>query len=301
MQLAILAKLVEVIFPVFFIIGVGYWIGKKNPNFDTNFITSFSGSIGVPSMLFYSLTSTSLDFSVFFRFAMITALFVALFAVTGIVILLILKRNILMELPPLILPNTGNIGLPLCLFAYGANGFSIASSIAAMIMLFHFTIGIFLASGKLSFKPLATSVPMYAIVITGTILYFKIPVPQFIINTTMLIAYATIFLILTSLGIALTKLQAVNFKGNLAISLVRLISGSLIAFIIIRWLDLESYQAGALLIQCSMPSAVLTYLVAKMYSPKEHVDNIASVIVTSTTISLITIPIIVFIALNYFS
>jgi len=301
MQLAILAKLVEVIFPVFFIIGVGYWIGKKNPNFDTNFITSFSGSIGVPSMLFYSLTSTSLDFSVFFRFAMITALFVALFAVTGIVILLILKRNILMELPPLILPNTGNIGLPLCLFAYGASGFSIASSIAAMIMLFHFTIGIFLASGKLSFKPLATSVPMYAIVITGTILYFKIPVPQFIINTTMLIAYATIFLILTSLGIALTKLQAVNFKGNLAISLVRLISGPMIAFIIIRWLDLESYQAGALLIQCSMPSAVLTYLVAKMYSPKEHVDNIASVIVTSTTISLITIPIIVFIALNYFS
>ncbi len=301
MQLAILAKLVEVIFPVFFIIGVGYWIGKKNPNFDTNFITSFSGSIGVPSMLFYSLTSTSLDFSVFFTFAMITALFVALFAVTGIVILLILKRNILMELPPLILPNTGNIGLPLCLFAYGASGFSIASSIAAMIMLFHFTIGIFLASGKLSFKPLVTSVPMYAIVITGTILYFKIPVPQFIINTTMLIAYATIFLILTSLGIALTKLQAVNFKGNLAISLVRLISGPLIAFIIIRWLDLESYQAGALLIQCSMPSAVLTYLVAKMYSPKEHVDNIASVIVTSTTISLVTIPIIVFIALNYFS
>jgi len=301
MQLAILAKLVEVIFPVFFIIGVGYWIGKKNPNFDTNFITSFSGSIGVPSMLFYSLTSTSLDFSVFFKFAMITALFVVLFAVTGIVILLILKRNILMELPPLILPNTGNIGLPLCLFAYGASGFSIASSIAAMIMLFHFTIGIFLASGKLSFKPLATSVPMYAIVITSTILYFKIPVPQFIINTTMLIAYATIFLILTSLGIALTKLQAVNFKGNLAISLVRLISGPLIAFIIIRWLDLESYQAGALLIQCSMPSAVLTYLVAKMYSPKEHVDNIASVIVTSTTISLITIPIIVFIALNYFS
>ena len=301
MQLAILAKLVEVIFPVFFIIGVGYWIGKKNPNFDTNFITSFSGSIGVPSMLFYSLTSTSLDFSVFFKFAMITALFVALFTVTGIVILLILKRNILMELPPLILPNTGNIGLPLCLFAYGASGFSIASSIAAMIMLFHFTIGIFLASGKLSFKPLVTSVPMYAIVITGTILYFKIPVPQFIINTTMLIAYATIFLILTSLGIALTKLQAVNFKGNLAISLVRLISGPLIAFIIIRWLDLESYQAGTLLIQCSMPSAVLTYLVAKMYSPKEHVDNIASVIVTSTTISLVTIPIIVFIALNYFS
>ena len=29
-------KLFEVLFPVFFIVGIGYFIGKKNPNLDTD-------------------------------------------------------------------------------------------------------------------------------------------------------------------------------------------------------------------------------------------------------------------------
>ena len=49
-----------------------------------------------------------------------------------------------------------------------------------------------------------------------------------------------------------------------------------------------------------MPSAVLTYLVGSMYSPKKIVDNIASMIVVSTVLSFVTIPIIVFISLKYF-
>ena len=63
---------------------------------------------------------------------------------------------------------------------------------------------------------------------------------------------------------------------------------------------MTGFAAGVLLIQCSMPSAVLTYLVGSMYSPKENVDNVASMIFVSTVISFITIPIIVFISLNYF-
>ena len=51
-------KIFEVIFPVFFVIGVGYYLGKKNPKFDTNFITVFAGNIGTPAMIFYTVTTT---------------------------------------------------------------------------------------------------------------------------------------------------------------------------------------------------------------------------------------------------
>ena len=50
-----------------------------------------------------------------------------------------------------------------------------------------------------------------------------------------------------------------------------------------------------------MPSAILTYLIASMYSPKEIVDNIASTVVVSTLMSIVTVPVIVFISLKYFS
>ena len=49
-----------------------------------------------------------------------------------------------------------------------------------------------------------------------------------------------------------------------------------------------------------MPSAVLTYLVGSMYSPKKIVDEIASMIVVTTIFSFITIPLVVFFALKYF-
>ncbi len=68
MEIEILKKLFEVIFPVFFIIGIGYLFGKKNPDFDSNVITSFAGTVGVPSLLFYSLTLSNLDFNIFLKY-----------------------------------------------------------------------------------------------------------------------------------------------------------------------------------------------------------------------------------------
>ena len=72
-------------------------------------------------------------------------------------------------------------------------------------------------------------------------------------------------------------------------------------FIILdRWFNLSGIPAGVLLIQSCMPSAILCYLIAHMYSPKEIVDNISSTIVVSTIMSLFTIPITLFFALKYF-
>lgn len=302
MSLAIYFKLFEVIFPVFFIIGIGYWFGKKNPKFNSDIITTFAGKIGVPALLFYSLAaSTTLDFKTFFKFGSFTFLFVACFAVIGIVILKILKRDVVLELSPLILPNTGNLGLPICLFAYGESGFSIASSIAAVIMLLHFTVGIFIASKKFSLKPLLESIPMHILLLSGLMLYYEIKPPTFLVNTTMLLGYSTIFLILATLGMALSTLKTKNFKSNVMIAVARLVSGPIIAFLIIQHFQLKSYEAGVLLISASMPSAILNFLLAKMYSKKIHADNIASVIVISTTLSFITIPVVVFVALKYFS
>ena len=123
---------------------------------------------------------------------------------------------------------------------------------------------------------------------------------MFVENTTFLLMYATIFLILMSLGIALTRLKVFSFNKALISSVARVLIGPLIGFFIIKFFNLEGVAAGVLLIQCSMPSAILNYLVGSIYSPKRIVDNIASMIVVSTILSFITVPIVVFIALKYF-
>ena len=61
-------KLIDVIFPVFALVGVGYYLGKKNPNYDTTFITNFASKFGSPALAFYAITSTGVTFDAFVHY-----------------------------------------------------------------------------------------------------------------------------------------------------------------------------------------------------------------------------------------
>jgi len=294
-------KLFEVLFPVFLSIGIGYWYGKKDVKFDTNFITTFSGNIGLPCIIFYSLTFSDIDFDIFLKFSVLTFVYVGIFSIIGIIVLKILNRDIVRLLPPLILPNTGNMGMPLCLFAFGIQGLAIATAITSTILVLHFSLGILLASRKFSIQPLIKCVPVYAIIFSLFFVYYKIPAPKFLENATFLIGYSAIFLVLVSLGVALSKLKVFSFKETLIYSLIRVLIGPIIGFLFVKYLNLTGVEAGVMFIQASMPSAILTYLVAEMYSPKEITDSIASTVALSTLLSLFTLVLIVFLALKYFS
>ena len=103
-----------------------------------------------------------------------------------------------------------------------------------------------------------------------------------------------------SLGIALTRFKF-SLKDSIITSVCRVLFGPIIAYGIIYNFELSGFAAGVLLIQSAMPSAILNYLVGSMYSRKKVIDSIASTIVTSTLMSFITIPIVVFFALKYFN
>ena len=293
-------KLFEVLFPVFFMVGIGYFIGKKNPKLDTSFITNFAANVGSPAMVFYAITTTGVTFSMFIEYFWYSLIAIFAFSLVGVIFLVFLKKEIIRELPPFVLPNVGNMGLPICLFAYGDLGLGIAATISSLVIFFHFTINVFLASKKFSLKLLLQSPPVYAIIISIIFIYYEIETPVFLVNTTMITAYTAIFLILMSLGIALTRLKVFSFKSAFISSICRVFIGPLIGLGIIKMFNLSGFAAGVFLIQCAMPSAVLTYLIGSMYSPKKIVDSIASMIVVSTIMSFITLPIVVFFALKYF-
>ncbi len=293
-------KLFDVLFPVFFVIGVGYYLGIKDPKFNTKFITNFAGNIGTPAMIFYTITTTGVTLGVFIEYFIYALIIIGGFSIVGFIFLFILKKDVVSELPPLILPNTGNMGIPICLFAYGTSGLGVASAIASVIILLHFTVGVLLAKKSFSLDILIKNVPIYGIIVSVIFLYFEWDVPGFLENTTFLLTYTTIFLVLMSLGIALSRFKVLSWSKASILGAVRVIIGPIIGFTLISYLGLEGFAAGVLLIQSSMPSAVLTYLVGSMYSEKKVVDGVASVIVTSTLMSIITIPIVVFYSLKYF-
>jgi len=297
----LLIKLFEVLFPVFLIIGIGYWYGKKDPKFNTKFITTFAGNFGLPAIIFYSLTTTNISFELFLRFSYYITLYVGIFSIIGLIILKILNKDICRLLPPLILPNTGNMGMPLCLFAYGKIGLAIATAITSMILVFHFSLNILLASKKFSLKPLLNCIPVYALLISLLFVYFKVPAPKFLENATFLIGYSTIFLVLMSLGVALSKLKVFSVKETIIYSFIRVILGPIVGLAFVKIFNLSGVEAGVMFIQASMPSAVLTFLISEIYSPKKISNSIASTVALSTFLSFFTLIVVVFISLKYFN
>ena len=297
----LITKLFDVLFPVFLTIGIGYWYGKKDPKFNTKFITTFAGNVGLPAIIFYSLTTTDISIELFLRFSYYITLYVLIFSIIGLIILKILKKDIYRLLPPLILPNTGNMGMPLCLFAYGKMGLAIATAITAMILVFHFSVNILLASKKFSLKPLLKCIPVYALLVSLVFVYFEIPAPKFLENATFLIGYSTIFLVLMSLGVALSKLKVFSIKETLIYSFIRVVIGPIVGLGFVKFFNLTGVEAGVMFIQASMPSAVLTFLVSEIYSPKKISSSIASTVALSTFLSFFTLIVVVFISLKYFN
>ena len=89
-------KLFEVVFPVFFVVGIGYYLGKKNPKLDTTFITNFGANIGSPAIIFYSVATTGLTFDLFKSYFIYFFIAIVCFSIIGIFFLFALKKDIIM-------------------------------------------------------------------------------------------------------------------------------------------------------------------------------------------------------------
>ena len=189
-------KLFEVLFPVFLIVGLGYHLGKKNPDFDTSFITTYAGNFGTPALVIFAITAGGVTYDVFKEYFGYSIILLSLFGVVGLIFLILMKKDYIRELPTFILPNTGNMGIPICLFAYGNAGLGIASAIASVIILLHFTLGVLLAKKSFSVKILVKNMPIYGIIAAIIVLYYDLEIPGYIENTTFLLTYSTIFLVL---------------------------------------------------------------------------------------------------------
>ncbi len=96
------------------------------------------------------------------------------------------------------------------------------------------------------------------------------------------------------------RLKIFSINESLLFSFIRIIIGPLVGFGFVRIFNLTGIEDWVMFIQTSMPSAVLTYLIGEIYSPKKIVNSIASTVVLSTFLSFITIPIVVFLSLKYF-
>ena len=247
-------------------------------------------TLSLPCLIFVSLRETRIDP------AALTALSVAAVVAYGIITLafIILVRALRLErrtyAAPLIFGNTGNLGLPLALFAFGDIGLSYAIIVFAVMALLAYTYGIWLVAGAGSLGKVLREPLAWGTVLGIIFLWQGWETPEFLTNTLSLIGQIVIPVMLITLGVAIARLSAHGLMQAALLSLVKLALCVGVAWGVGLFFELDPTAFGVLVLQVATPVAVTSYLLAEKYGA--DAPPVAGLVVTSTVMSVVALPLV---------
>lgn len=285
-----LAELFAVMAPVLAGAGLGYtWVRLGHP-YPVDFITRLVFNIGTPSLVLASLSGADIEASTFGQMMLATALVMLSMGAASIIVAKILHRDWRVLIASMMYPNTGNMGLPVVLYAFGSAGFAYGITVMVTVSLFQFTLGAVLSSSGSPVKTLLRTPTVYAIVIAMTLLLTDTALPLWMANTVDLMSGFTVPLMLITLGVSLASIQVKSLRSGIGFSLIRIPLAAAIAWLMASWLGLPPLAQSILIVQMSMPVAVFNYLFAQR--AQREPAYVASLVFCSTLMALVYLPVL---------
>ena len=282
-------NIIIIVLPIFLIIALGALLGKiKKLNLDSFiFIIMY---ITAPALVFSSLQKSEIKIAEFFSMIVyVLIIILILWIISAIIIKLTKTKEKGLQLP-MMFGNTGYLGFPVALFAFGVIGLSYAVIYSAIETIALMSLGIYLAHHKNDFREIFKIPLIYAIIIALLFNIIKYKLPSLILTPIDMIGQITIPLALIVLGYRLTKIKVKQVKKAFLVSLFKMVGGFIIALSIVTIFSLTGLIRNILILQAAMPSAVLTMVICYKY--KRDADLVASIVFISTLLSIITIPLI---------
>ena len=285
-------EILNTVIPVFLIIAIGFIIGKKR-KIDVQPIVDLIIYIAGPSLIFISLAKSNIELNDFLTIVIVTVTFTLILWLLAYIIFKITKSKNYGLYLPMAHGNTGYLGWPIALFAFGIAGLSRAVIFDAVASVFLFSLGIYVVHRRNELKEIFKIPLIYALILGFLFNFFKIPVPKMAFSALEMIGMITIPAALLVLGYKLTEIKLKSAKIAFLASLFKIGIGFLVAFLIVALFSITGITRDIILLEASMPSAVFTMILCQKY--KRDAALVASTVLISTIISIFTIPLILLI------
>ena len=286
-----LYEVLGVVTPVFIVAAIGFaWIKRGQP-FDNETVSSLVMYIGSPCLIYSSLTSSTPTEAALMTMIVAAAGSILLCGVLGAAILRLLKWPLPTYLPSLIQANSGNMGLPLVLLAFGPEGLVLGMTLFFVNSISQFTLGVAISSGRFDPKTLLKQPVIWSVALTLLLIFNDVQMPTWFNATAELLGGLTIPAMLLMLGTSIARLRAGGLAQATWVSVLRLLLGFAVGHAMVWLLDLDGMIAGVIILQCTMPAAVFNYVFAERYNRQP--DQVAAVVLQSTLLSLLTLPLLV--------
>ena len=278
-----------IVAPVFLLASTGFVWARTGYDYPTEFVTRLCMKLAVPCLIFTALMNTEIDPAALtaLSLAALTA-YVAVIALSWLLVKLAgLDRAAYVA--PLAFGNTGNLGLPLALFAFGDTGLGLAVVVFAVMAILTFTVGLWLVAGGAAPGRVLQEPMLWATVLGGIFLSMGWQTPEWLTRSLSLIGQAAIPFLLITLGVAVARLKPGRVGRAVWLSAAKLALGIGAGVAAGRAFGLDPVAFGVLVLQLATPVAVTSYLLAERY--RADADAVAGLVMVSTLMAVVSLPV----------
>lgn len=292
------AAFVQSVLPVLLIGGLGYLVGRAR-HLDLAPITGLAVLILVPAIVFDSLARATLPRDLLSRLVLHVVLQLAgVWLLTVVVARLIGWRGPTQGalLLATLFANSGNVGLPLALFAFGPEGLAIAGGWFAVMAIGSSTIAPYLAArssvgargalGRVGRQPI-----IYAVVAGVIVNLSGLSLPGPVAKASQLLAGGAVAAMLLLVGLQLARLTVREEAPGAALATaIRLLAVPPIAWVAGRLVGLEGIGLAVAVLQASTPTSVSSALWALEFDARPAL--VSAAVVLSTVVSVVTLTVL---------
>ena len=282
-----LLRIVDILLPIFAIIGIGFFYARKQKP-DMRVANHLNMDVFLPALVFYALAGKPLDLSSY-RWLALAALIVVLGS--GLLAWPIARLMGFQNktfIPPMMFNNSGNIGLPLALLAWGEAALPAAIVLFMVENTLHFSLGARWLDPSARLSQL-WRVPVVAAAILGLAFnLLAIPIWQPMATGIRMLGEISVPLMLFSLGVRLATTALGEWKIGVIGGLVCPLSGMFLAVLCIPVFGLEGRDAAMLTVFGALPPAVLNFLFSERY--RQQPEQVASIVLIGNLMALLFLP-----------
>ncbi|WP_106745358.1 AEC family transporter [Yoonia maritima] len=276
--------------PVFLLAAVGFTWVKLGFEYRVEFVTRLTMTLSVPCLIFVALMKTKIEPEALAALTLASLVAYIIVMAASFALVKLAKLDIRTFLAPLVFGNTGNLGLPLALFAFGEDGFGYAVVVFAVMAIMSFTIGVWIVSGGGSLKRVVQEPLVGATLLGALFLWQGWETPIVLTNTLELIGQMAIPIMLITLGVAVARLETKAMTQAMWLSVVKVIICVAASLAAANWFGLDPVPTAVLIVQIATPVAVTSYLLAEKYGA--DAQPVAGLVVASTLLSVVYLPLI---------
>jgi predicted permease len=290
-SVVLIERIFFTVFPLVAIVGIGYFYARRR-SVDMTSANAANIDIFIPALLFSVLSAESFEFISYGYLALGALLIVLGSGIVLFPVCKILGLNIKTFLPPMMFNNSGNLGLPLVLLAFGKDALPAAVVLFIVENLLHFTVGLYILDRKTNPIKLL-KMPMILATFLGLLWsYFQLPIYPAIRTAIDMLGQIAIPLMLFALGVRMTAVNFTHWKISLLGAILCPLSGLVCALILLQFMDFEPIQVSYLILFSVLPPALLNYMVAERY--QQEPEQVAAIVLIGNMASLLFVPLTLF-------